>query len=328
MSGKINNKTLFLVLLALAAVFAITRFFPGKRSDRSLASGMVQIDTVRITSLQLFPAAEQGEVIGCLKEGGSWNVTHGGITARADQRMVTSILGELQGLKAEQLVSRSKDSWAEYMVTDSLGTRVVVKEGNRTTLDMVVGRFHYQPPAQESYNPYGQNQVSGKTYVRLYKGDEVYSVAGFLAMSVNQTFDRWRDQTVTRFTPSQITRISFDYPADSGYIAEKSEAGWMVAGILADSSSIASYLNRASRKTLREFKDGFTPGGDPLYRVSFEGDNMQPLEVRAYPEDEGSIILSSTLNPGTWFRTTRDELFRDLFPDAGKLLPPSMPDIQ
>jgi hypothetical protein len=322
MSGKFNNRTLLVVFVVLAVIFVISRLPGVKKSERSLDTDIVSIDTARVSGLLLYPASEQGSELAFSRSGGSWTVSNAGVSATADTRSVTSALSELMNLKAVQLVARSEERWGDYQVNDSLGTRVVVKEGNKTTLDLVVGRFQYQPPPQNSYNPYQRNQVSGKTYIRLTEEKEIYAVEGFLAMSLNQPFQSWRDKTVTDFRSSNLTRVSFDYPADSGFVAQKNEGGWMVAGIMADSASMASWVNGVARKSHREFADGFQPAGEPDFRVSFEGDNMSPQMVGAYIEEDGQVILNSSVNAGTWFSTTTDDLFADLFPGADQLISP------
>ena len=320
MSGKFNNRILLIVFLILAAIFVITRFTSLGKSDRTLTTDIVEIDTSQVSSILLYPRAEQGTELEFKRNGTSWTVSREDLTAAADARSVMSTLGELMNLKTDQLVARSRESWADYQVDDSLGSRVIIREGNKTTLDLVVGRFQYQPPPQNQYNPYGQSSGSGKTYVRLSGEKEVYSADGFLAMSINQDFNRWRDQRITQLNRAQVSRIIFDYPADSGFVAERNDAGWMVAGIMADSASMAGYLNRISRKTHREYADGFQPGGEPDFRVSYEGDNMSPQQVRAYAQAGDEVILNSSINPDTWFRATREGLFSDLFPGSEELL--------
>jgi hypothetical protein len=322
MSGKFNNRSLLIILGILVAIFVITRF-TSKQSERTLRTDIVQIDTSQVSSILLYPSSGQGAELKFQRSGDSWSVSNGEITAAADLRSVNSTLGELQGLSTEQLVARSRDSWTEYSVTDSLGTRVVVKEGSKTTLDLVVGRFHYQPPPQNSYNPYAQNRVSGKTYVRLSGEDEVYSVEGFLAMSLNQNFERWRDQAVTRINTSRLSKIIYDYPADSGFVAEKTDAGnWLVGGLMADSASMATFLNSLGRKSHSGFSDGFQPAGEADYRVSFEGDNMKPQQVSAFVRNDSMLVLHSSINPESWFSVKgSDAVFTDLFPSASSLLP-------
>ena len=320
MSSKFNNRTLLVVFLVLAAIFVISRFTSLKRSDRTLTGDLSEIDTSQVTAILLYPSAEQGAELTFSREGDAWTVSKEGLKAPADHRAITAALEDLAGLEAEQLVARDKDNWEQYQVTDSLGTRVVVREGRKTTMDLLVGRFHYQPPPQNSYNPYQQQRVSGSTYVRLSGAREVYSVEGFLAMSINHPFNRWRNQAVTRINSSQVGRITFDYPADSGYVAEKGDAGWMVAGLMADSMSMITYINRAARKSLDVFADGFQPAGEPDFRVSFEGDNMQTQQVRAWLQPDSTAVLSSSINPDSWFLSDPDGLFGDLYPGSGELL--------
>ena len=109
----------------------------------------------------------------------------------------------------------------------------------------------------------------------------------------------------------------------SGFIAERNEAGWMVAGVLADSATMASWLNRISYKSHREFLDDYQPSGEADYRVSFEGDNMQPVQIKAFAGENDLIALNSSLNPESWFSLNRkDILFKDLFPGLESLLSP------
>jgi hypothetical protein len=320
MSGKFNNRLLLWIFLGLAAIFVVTRLTRVRKSERTLRTELAEIDTSQVSSLLLYPRAEQGKELEFKRNEGSWTVSGQGTTVPANRELVKSILAELKDLEIEQLVARSPDSWDAYQLNDSLGTRVVVREGNKTTLDLVVGRFHYQQ-APGGYSMYGQNRGTGKTYIRLSGEDEVYLADGFLAMSVNQRFNRWRDQTITRLNTGSVSKIICDYPADSGFIAERTGNGWLVGGLPADSAAMASYLGGVSRKTHSEFADGEHPSAAPDFSISFEGDNMPAQSVSAYLQTDSTLVLTSSINPGTWFRVSRDGLFEDLFPGASGLLP-------
>jgi hypothetical protein len=302
-------------------MFVIGRFTRVRKGERTLMTEVAVIDTSQVSSIWLYPGAEGGQQIQFARADNNWRVTLGEISAPANAQSVRSLLAEIQSLKAEQLVSRDPERWEEYQVGDSLGTRIVVHEGSRMVLDMVAGRFQYQPPPQGSYNMYGQNRVTGKTYIRISGEDEVYSVDGFFALSVNQPFDRWRDNTLSRINKALVTKILFDYPADSGFVAQKTENGWMVAGLRADSASMETYLNRIRSVSHNDFMDGYRASGEPDYRLTMEGDNMPSVLVRAYLQEDSLVVLNSNLNPDTWFRTGYRELFSDLFPGLGKLLP-------
>jgi hypothetical protein len=278
------------------------------------------IDTSRVSAFSIYPSAEAGQELRFTREGAAWRITRGDFSAPAASQAVRSVLAEIRSLEAQQLVARDPDRWVDYQVVDSMGTRVVVNEGSRVALDMIVGRFQYQPPPQGNYNMYGQNQGSGKTYVRLSGEDEVYSVEGFFALSVNQELNRWRDNTLSRVNKNALSRILFDYPADSGYVAQKSESGWMVAGLPADSAQMESYLNRLARSSFSQFADGFQPAGDPDFQLTLEGDQMRPLLIGAYVQADSSVILHSSINPETWFRTGDHGRFREIFTGSAVLL--------
>ncbi len=319
MSGRFNNRLLLWILLGLAAIFVVTRLTRVKKSERTLKTEVVEVDTSRVSAILLYPRAEEGKELEFTRKGSSWNVSMEGLAAPANRELVKNILAELQDLKVEQLVARSPGSWDQYQVSDSLGTRIVLREGKDKVLDLVVGRFHYQQ-SPGGTNMYGQNRGTGKTYIRLGGEDEVYMADGFLAMSVNQGFNRWRDQTVTRLNTPAVSRIICDYPADTGFIAEKTGTGWLVGGLPADSASMDAYLRGVARKSHSEFFDGDRPAGGPDFSVTFEGENMPARSVTAHLQPDSTLLLHSSMNPDTWFRIERNELFRDLFPGASALL--------
>ena len=310
-----------LIFAVLAALFIITRLTRVRQGERSLMTELAVIDTSRVSTFSIYPAAGSGQEIRFVREGSGWRISRGEFSAPAGSQAVRSLLGEIRSLEAQQLVARDPDRWDDYQVVDSLGTRVVISEGSRVALDMIVGRFQYQPPPQNSYNNmYGQNQVSGKTYVRISGENEVYSVDGFFALSVNQGFDRWRDNRLTQLNKNALSRIHFDYPADSGFIAQKSESGWMVAGLPADSAHMENYLNRITRTSFSEFADGFRASGDPDIQLTLEGDQMGPTLINAYVQADSSFILNSSMNPETWFRIRDLGRFQEIFPGAAALL--------
>jgi hypothetical protein len=319
MSGKFNNRTLLIVFLALAGILILTRVFTSKRAERTLVTDLVEIDTGRISNIYIYPQAEQGAELAFSRIGSTWKVTRDDLTAAADPYSVGNALDELLNLKADRLVARSEDKWPDFHVNDSLGTRVVIKEGKKTTLDMIIGRFNYQPPPG-GYRGYGQQYGTGITYVRNTDDKAVYAVEGFLAMSFNQGFNSWRDQALCRLTRDQVTRVVFEYPSDTGFVAQKLDVNWTINGILADSTSMAQYLNGLSRKSHSNFADGFSPVSAPDYQVTFEGANMDPILIRAYSQPGNEVILHSSINPDSYFRATKDGLFGDIFKSSSGLI--------
>ncbi len=306
------------MLLAVFALSRLTRIRPG---NATLMTDVVSIDTSQVNAFTLYPQAEGGGALAFERSGGGWQVTRGDVTAPASDRTVRSLLAEISSLRAEQLVSRDPGKWSDYSVSDSLGSRIVIREGGREVLDLVVGRFQYQAPTGNNPNMYGQNRVTGKTYIRLSGEDEVYSVDGFFALSVNRGFNQWRNNVLARVNESQLTGLRLDYPSDSGFVARKSEGDWQVAGLPADSARMEQYLNRLRNVTHSDFADHKRPEGEPDYRLTLEGNNMSPVMIRAYDDGDSTYLINSSINPTTWFRTGYNPLFRQLFPAASALLP-------
>lgn len=319
MAGKINNRILLIVLLGLVTAFVVTRFLTHKKSLRTLDTELVRIDTSAITSMTLTPKAETEKKLVFDRDGSEWTVSRNERSATADPAVVRQSLSTLLNLQTERLVSRTKDKWSNYNVTDSLGIRVEIREGKKKTLDLVLGRFDYKQPAG-GYQGYGQNQISGVTYVRKSGENEVYAVQGFLAMDFFQNFNKWRNQNLLNLSSSKLSKIVYEYPADSGFIAQKSESGWMVAGLSADSAAMAKFLSSISRKRSSEFVDDYKPPESPDYQVSFEGENMTPVHIKAFRRGEDDFVLNSSINPESWFHSKRQGLFSQLFKRPGDLL--------
>jgi hypothetical protein len=93
----------------------------------------------------------------------------------------------------------------------------------------------------------------------------------------------------------------------------------MVAGMLADSTSMDRYLKQLARKSHAKFTAPVQSGTNPDFTVTFEGDNMKSQSIRVY-QQPGEMVLNSSYNPDTWFSVTREGLFGEIFTGAGRLI--------
>jgi len=319
MAGKFNNKTLIIVLIVLVGLFLVTRAFKQKKSAGTLKAELVQIDTSHVNSILLYPSAEQGEEITFARTGDEWTVQKGELIVPADDYGINNMLTELLNLAPERLVANSSEKWGDFGVTDSLGTRVIMKDGKKTLADVMIGRFDYQP-SQNPYGGYGRNQGTGLTYVRLTGEPQVYVIEGFLAMSFNQAFNSWRNQLVVRLEKNNINRITFEYPADTGFIAENPDSVWRINGIPADSTSIENYLNSLARKSNSSFVDGYNPVTGPDYQITIEGNLVAPVVIKAYQRSADNFIIHSSMNPESYFSSNLTGLFSQLFKSRAEML--------
>ncbi len=311
MSKKFDNRILLIVLVLLVAVFLVSRFLKTEKTEKSFKTELFTLDTANVTTILIYPKAENLEEIRFLRDGVTWIVEKGEITSDAGENSVKSLLNQLMDVKPKRLAARSKDKWEEYQLTDSLATRIkVIEEEDKEVLDLMIGKFTYQ----QSPNPYGgRGNIEGTTYVRLWDEEEVYAVDGFLSMSINQEFNTWRNQKVINTRKEDVTKLIFSYPADSGFIAFKKDTVWMINESPVDSLSMDQFLSSLSYMNHSDFADDFKPTLNPDFQMTVEGNNFSPVSIQAFMLQEDQYIINSSLNPKSYFRSDSEGLFSKLF---------------
>ncbi len=317
MSKKFNNKTLLIVFAVLLALFLLTRLLDFGKSDRNFRTDLVDIDTAQVTAVILYPK-EDTAAIEIRKNGDDWQVQKGNITAQADAQAVESLLGTLLALEPQRLASRSQDKWKTFEVTDSLGTRVKIMNQDEILADLLVGKFSIQQMAAQQGMPPMQQQPKATSYVRLASEDEVYAVDGFLAASFNRSFNSWRDRTFLELDQNNITKISFTYPADSGFVAIQSDSLWQVDNAPADSTEMVNYLSRLANLNGNDFADDFSAEGkQPQFQASIEA-TAAPVTIEGYALDS-AFVLRTSQRPDVYFRSDSSGLFSQIFIGKEKL---------
>lgn len=320
MSKRPDNRILLLILIILVAVFLVAKFLKTGKTEKSFKTELVQLDTSKITTILLYPKAEDLEEIRFVLNGNNWTVSKDGVISDVGDNSVEGLLAQLIQVKPKRLAARSTEKWEEYQLTDSLATRIrVIEKGNNETLDLMIGKFTYQ----QSNDPYGgRGNVIGTTYVRLWDEEEIYAVDGFLSMSVNREFNSWRNQVITNTRKEDVTKLIFSYPADTGFIALKNDSIWMANGEVADSLKIDQFLSSLSYKNSSEFTDDFTPSSNPDFQLTIEGNNFSPVSIQVFSIAGDLYVINSSLNPGSYFQSKREGLYSDLFKSSSYFLTP------
>jgi len=320
MSKRPDNRILLLILVILVAVFLVAKFLKTGKTEKSFKTELVQLDTSKITTILLYPKADDLEEIRFVLNGNNWTVSKDGVISDVGDNAVEGLLAQLIQVKPKRLAARSKERWEEYQLTDSLATRIrVIEKGNNETLDLMIGKFTYQ----QSNDPYGgRGNVIGTTYVRLWDEEEIYAVDGFLSMSVNREFNSWRNQVITNTRKEDVTKLIFSYPADTGFIALKNDSIWMANGEVADSLKIDQFLSSLSYKNSSEFKDDFIPSLNPDFQLTIEGNNFSPVSIQVFSIADDQYVINSSLNPGSYFQSKREGLYSDLFKSSSYFLTP------
>ncbi|NJM93917.1 MAG: hypothetical protein HC842_03940, partial [Cytophagales bacterium] len=151
MARKLNNKNLLILLVALGLVLGLTKWLGSGRKERNFDADVVAIDTAQVTHISIFPKAENQVELKFSKDASGWMVEKDGKKVEVGAGKIENVLAELLQIKPKRLAAKKEDQWESYQVSDSSGTRVVVKEGGKTTLDLVIGKFSYNQNPQQ-YN--------------------------------------------------------------------------------------------------------------------------------------------------------------------------------
>jgi len=152
-------------------------------------------------------------------------------------------------------------------------------------------------------SPYGGQQggnIVGTSYYRKVDEKEVYTTEGFLSFTFNQDFNSWRDQRLLQLNKKDITRLNFDYFADSSFTVQKVDSVWMIGSLKADSLKMANYFDKLRNQRKSVFKDNFHPGNQPACQLTIEGNNMNTIVLKAY-DDNGEWMFNSSINPESYF---------------------------
>jgi hypothetical protein len=308
MFKKLNFKTLAILFGVLLVLVVLMQVFKNRGSERNFNSQFISVDSAKITSFVIKARGAKDE-IKISKSGSYWTFTNNGKTLKAEKGIMEGMVAEIMNIKAERIAATDKEQWAALEVTDSASTRVKVYEGEKLTADFLVGKFSYQ-----------QNPQKFTTYVRPYGEDFVYAVSGFLAMTFNKDVNDLRDKTLVNVNSSDITKISFSYPADSSFILALDKNAWTINGEKADSGKVVEYLNTISHLTSYNFVGESVSQANQAFAVNIEGKNFQPVNIKAFATPDTTVrhIVTSNMNPDARFDGSKSDLLKQVFASAKK----------
>jgi len=310
---KLSNKILLIVLVALIAVFTLSRLFRSPGLESNLRKNLVEVDTATVTEVRILPSKDHAEEIKLIREGKNWKVSRGERQAEGDRNSVGNMLGSMRAMHAQRLVSRKKEKWDEFNVGDK-STHVSVYSNGDKIADFHVGKLGFNQGAGGSFG-------GAYTYVRLSDETEVYTVDGFMESNFNNDFNEWRNKTFLKLNKDDITKITYRYPADSGFVAEKRDSLWLIGGQTADAAKMESFTNQFTNKYLTDFADGFVPEGPADVRIMLDGKAGNLATVEAWRKDEKEWILTASTQKGVYFTNKSSNFLTDVLVGKKRLLP-------
>ncbi|MBN1198630.1 MAG: DUF4340 domain-containing protein [Bacteroidales bacterium] len=314
-----NNKILISILLSLAVIVAAVWIYDSRKGERSFRSELVEIDPGNVTAISIYPSGASAQEIRLEKVGDTWNVVQGEKTYPADTAYISRIIHSFMEAKPERVAGMDKNSWGEFMVTDTSGTRVVIEEDGDVAADLRVGRVSFSQSQQNQM--YGRNQNPDiKSHVRVAGDDKVYLVNGFLSLLFQNHPSAYRNKVICRFDENQPVRFTFTYPGDSSFVLAKTSTGWMVDELPADSLEVISFLRSVAKSSGNDFApDEVIHGLSFTDRVKIEGDNTEVIDIEGIKADTSNLFyVRSSANPEAVFKFTNPTLYHRIFTSKGK----------
>jgi len=301
MSKRNNLKKISLILGILLVGLVALKTKDYIKGDRSFNKFIVKIDTSEVTEIKI-GLRKSAEVLELVKEKDLWMLLNDGKRVQADNETIDELLSQLTELKPKRVAATTKDKWAEYEVTDSLGTKITAMKGKKEVARLVLGKFSYVPG--KGQNPYQQPNYIMTSYIRKSNDNEVFAVDGYLSMMFNRPAEAFRENSVLVGKPESWKKISYRYAADSAFTLENQDGKWMVNSMLADSALVQGYFAKIRMLTSQSFDNQTVIEANQLpdFTVSVEQTEGATIEVKAYTNHLGEQVFTSSQNKGTVFK--------------------------
>jgi len=182
-----SNKTLMLIFSALLLAFGAYRWKEARTGDRSFKKSLVSFQKDKVDYMEV--SDPQGGNTIFTKAADEWRVKLAdGSEQKANAETVNRLLSELEQIKPQRVAATNDQKWEEMKVAEGKGIRVILKENDKQTLDIFLGKFTMSGQGQGQGHPQMQGMPGGQqpqfsSYVRLQGDTETYSTDGLLEFS-------------------------------------------------------------------------------------------------------------------------------------------------
>jgi len=273
-------------LVALQLVVAAVVLWPRPAASGKSASLLPGVEAGQIVGLTITDA--QDRTITLARVDGNWVLPEAG-GYPAEDEAVTTLVGEIAGLRTDRLVTQTAASHKRLEVAeDEFQRRIDVELADGTTQRLYVG-----------------NSPSWRAaHVRADGQDEVYLTSDLTAQDVGVEATAWVDPVYFSVERDQIVRLTIENAQGSLDLVKEGET-WTLEGLPAgetlDETKLNGLLSRVTSVSLREplGKDDAAAYGldDPLAVVTIYLDDgsSQALRVGSQdPEDNSYVVLASS----------------------------------
>jgi hypothetical protein len=207
---KYKNTIILLgILIVLIAITAICKTC-GKRTrtKKSTTAAFKKYKIAKAKEIIIVSSSNQAHLV--LAPTG-WIVKKDSFPA--DTAEVSKILGHIDSLTTQTLVSSNPQKQAKFEVDTTKAVRVKVVAQD-TVVDLMLGK------AGPDYN---------STYFRAFKSDKVYLYKKGIKWQFDKADDRWRDTYVLRLSKDEVSTINLKYPDAELELAKGADGTWRVS---------------------------------------------------------------------------------------------------
>lgn len=310
MFRKINPIVLFVILAVLLVAAIVLLRMDARRQQGSFLRELVHADAEKTTSIVIIPKGVTDDAITIEKSDEIWMVGSHGKMRPANSDNINRIFQMISPLVPEQLVSRGKDNWDEYEISDEKGTRVKIFQGKRLSSEFIFGKMDFQSQMIQ-----GQQRPKINTFVRLEGKDEVYTVEGFLGSAFPAGAENYRNQTVVNVKEADIDKIMIE-GTDQNYTLSREGMNWLINNIPSDSANTVNFIRKLTTLRSTGFVEDESEGRLTMssYKMIIERKSEDAIEILAYPADiTHNYFITSSQNPGSVFSGSQNNLFESLF---------------
>jgi len=308
---KLNNKVLGIIFISLLAVFIVRQFIT-QPETRSFKEVLVAIDTSIVDKIILSKGS--AAPVELTKTSSSWTVSSEGKTAKATLNSVHSILTEIEKIIPLQLVSKGDETWKDYELEESAAKKIEIYSNNKYLDGFYAGRFNFN-----------QNTRSAKTYIRKANENDVYAVNGFLSMTLDRSFDDFRNKKLFNgLSEEEIKGITLTANQEEQSLSFNNGQWLDQANSIIDSVEVEKFISSLITKAGTEIDDDFVPDQNILFAnlelFSVENVSLASLKIYKSADQELPFVFHSSMNNDTYFRSDSSGLYLDIYQKFHSLL--------
>ena len=260
-----------LVVLGVATYLVLQR--PGEQSSSGLmGEKLVNYDSAAVDRIEVTTRQER---ITLAREAGIWMLKEP-VTYRADEALVTQMVGKGRSIELKSLVSSNPQKQQVFDLDSAGGALVRVYERGTETSTFRIGK------ASASFT---------ETYVRRENSTEVYLGDGIFGYLFNRQARDWRDKSIYQTEQSSISSVRFQY-GDTLFTLVRKDSLWFADRDTANESSVNEFLGALAKFQTDEFVDSTIALQQPKAVIETGGTQLQfyphPTAGRYYVRSSAS----------------------------------------